>query len=660
MIPAVAARAPHQLQKGYRAVPISEAERGSSLRLCVVVRDAADPVAGILVLLRDSFDATIYLGCLADSGGHVHEWLELWVQNIENLELRVESYREALSNHILDERWDTRAAIFNRLERSMMIEIAPALAQPRPIFFDPAVSGAQRPSDPESGEPWELCRDDACLEEHGLPAFRPSLARYLWVRNCAGKRVFVPVTAGAPENEATKPLADALGPLIPFNPSGGKMMVRKFAPLGLEEYLDVLAGIPWKGLEQGDKAFKADGVFRTLQNPEKMQGGHLFSANRRLASRAAEAFHLRLGLLAQAFRLVRDFAREEQLPFLNLTAASFRVALTDVGPTLPAFWTARVSLAIPGAAVVLPLEASEIRYFIAPGVNSLSVYRPQTESRILSSTGSVRIRKVTFTQERTFIIEGTIVSSERITVAKNDLLSIRLRLAHGRVDLHGNIAESPAHDELRFRTLPLTLAESLHPAIRSAEGVNFPNVLIGALPLVSSPGDLYALGVLGVRILLVHDGNPMAIALDELLSLARAASESGDQSRPLAVRVREVAESDPRWAASLGPQHLLLPQAISMEEALAYIPGALWWDVIAVLIACFPGSAPGAICADLGDAPPLALETIFATPIETFDRLLQRSKSLLFGDSRLDAEIGGVIRRALARHRQEAGAQPSK
>ena len=78
-----------QFQKGYRAVPISEADKESALRLCAVVREAPDPVAGIFVLLRDTTEESIFLGCLLDKGGHVHLWVELWIQNINNLEASI-------------------------------------------------------------------------------------------------------------------------------------------------------------------------------------------------------------------------------------------------------------------------------------------------------------------------------------------------------------------------------------------------------------------------------------------------------------------------------------------------------------------------------------------------------------------------------------------
>src|SRR5215210_1291332 len=91
-----------QFQKGYRAVAISQADKDSSLRVCAVVREAPDPVAGIFVLLRETAEESIFLACLLDKGGHVHQWLELWIQNINGLETSLQANRETFSNHVLD------------------------------------------------------------------------------------------------------------------------------------------------------------------------------------------------------------------------------------------------------------------------------------------------------------------------------------------------------------------------------------------------------------------------------------------------------------------------------------------------------------------------------------------------------------------------------
>jgi hypothetical protein len=640
-----------QLQKGYHAVPISEADRNSALRLCAVAREAPDPVAGVFVLLRDALEASVYLGCLLDTGGYVHHWIELWVQNINNLQTTLDAYRETFSNHSLDERWKRRAAFLGRLDRFNKIEINFEAIHPLPIYFDLALSGAVNPKDATSSAPWELCVDDRLLEEHGLPPYSTSLARYLYLRHTS-KPPFLPVIAGSPENDATQETRQALGPLVPLNPDGGLMMARKLAPLGFESYVDLIAGQPWKGLEEGTKVFKLSGVYRTLQNADLIQqgGGHLFLGKHGRAGRLIETFHLKLDLLLQAFRLVREFVRDEQLPFLNLSADSFRVSLAETSQNLPFLWTAKVTLSAFGSAFALPIETSDARYFVVPGINTTSIYSPVTSSAPVNATGGVRIRKVLSQNDDTVVLEGTISTQERIAISQTDLLWLRLTLSLGRVDFYANLAEGLAHGERRFRTLPQRLPEHIDLAIRSAEGVRFPNVPFETLPMRSSPCDLYSLATIGVRTLLVNDEHTLPIALDEVSSLAQAVAAEPQEGVDFSRRLREICTSDPRWSTSLGPHRLLNPQSLTAEESLAYLPAELWWDSIALLIQCFPGLIPGAFCADLGDAPPLALHSVFEPAIEALEKLSLRTRSILFVDWKYNAEINSIVHTALQRH----------
>ena len=631
---------------------ISEADAKSALRMCVIVCEAPDPVAGAFVLLRDTLEASVYLGCLVDSGGYVHDWIELWIQNISSLETTLDAYRETFSNRSLDQRWKRRAEFLARLDRSSKIELNFEGVHPPPIYFDLALSGPLSPRDSASSEQWELCLDDRLLEEHGLPPFSTSLARYLYLRQTS-KPPFLPVTTGSPENEATQEARQTLGPLVPLNPDGGLMMARKFAPLSFESYVDVLGGQPWKGVEDGSKVFKLAGVYRTLHNADAIQqgGGHLFLGKQGRGGRLIETFHLKLDLLLQAFRLAREFVREEQLPFLNLSADSFRVSLAETSHNLPFLWTAKVGLSALGSSFALPIETSDVRYFVAPGIQTTSVYSPVTSSNPLNATGAVRIRKVLSQNDDTVVLEGTLSTQERIAISQTDLLWLRLTLSLGRVDFYANLTEGLAHGERRFRTLPQRLPEHIAVAICSAEGLRFPNVPFETLPMTSSPFDLHALATLGVRTLLVNDQNTLPIALDEVFSLAQAVAAELHEGDEISKRVSELCASDARWPASLGPHRLLNPQTLTPEESLAYLPGELWWDSIALLIRCFPGLTPGAFCADLGDAPPLALHSVFEPAIEALEKLCLRSRSLLFADWRFNAEIRTVITAALERHR---------
>ena len=647
-----------QFQKGYRAVPISEADRESALRLCAVVREAPDPVAGIFVLLRDTTEESIFLGCLLDKGGHVHLWVELWIQNINNLQASIQTHHETFSNHVLDERWKRRAAFFARRDRWSKIEIGSETVHPLPVYFDLEASEPINPRDKTSSEPWELCLDDALLESHGLPRYSTSLTRYLYVRG-APNPVFLPMTKGSLRNEATQEPEEVLGPVIPLNAVGGLMMAQKFSPLSLETYADLLAGQAWKGIEEGNKVFKLDGVYRTLQNSDLIQqgGAHLFSAKRGRAGRLTEVLYLKLNLLLQVFQLVYDFVRDEQLPLLNLSADSFRVSLAETGTSLPFLWSAKVQLAALGSAFPLPIESVEARYFIAPGLTDTSIYRPVTPSFPVSAMGAVRIRKILAQKDET-VLEGTISTQERIDISQTDLLWIQLTLSCGRVVFYANLTEGVAQGERRFRTIPQKLPEHVGLAIRSAEGVRFPNVPFETLPMRSSPADLYALAVIAVRILLVNDETTLAIALDEIQSLAQTVADKDLQDVELSTRLRDVTTTDSRWSASLGPHRLLNPQTLTPEEALTYLPDALWWDTIAMLIRCFPGATRDSFAADLGDAAPLALHAVFEPPIDALKKLSLRARGLLFADWKYNSEIATVIQAALQQHLADVNYQP--
>jgi hypothetical protein len=225
-----------------------------------------------------------------------------------------------------------------------------------------------------------------------------------------------------------------------------------------------------------------------------------------------------------------------------------------------------------------------------------------------------------------------------------------LTLSSGRVGFYANLTEGAAQGERRFRTIPQRLPKHVGLAIRSAEGVRFPSVPFETLPLRSSPVDLYALAVIGVRILLVNDENTLAIALDEIQSLAQAVANDNQNDAEYSNRVRAVATADARWSASLGPHRLLASQSLTADESLVYLPGKLWWDMVALLIRCFPEAAPDSFAKDLGDAPPLALQTVFEPAMNALGSLSVRSRSLLFVDWKYNSEINSVVQSALQQH----------
>jgi hypothetical protein len=240
-------------------------------------------------------------------------------------------------------------------------------------------------------------------------------------------------------------------------------------------------------------------------------------------------------------------------------------------------------------------------------------------------------------------VEATVVSPEIATASSRDLVSVRLPLpGAGSLDLVGNIdaAEALAQGEARFRTAPLTLSPAIQSALTGLEGGVFPGTPFETMPLLSTPVDLFALGVLGAQLFLTGAGKPLPTALDELLSMVRAAGAEGKPGE----RFQALAATDARWSQSLGAQHHGHGVATS-EEATGLLPVELWWDTLATLGRFFAGSGAHAFCRDFGDAPAYQLEAAFDAPLAALDALVLRSQSLLLCDWPSNREIARVIQK---------------
>lgn len=639
------------IPEGYSAIPIQESELTASVRLCVLARHTPDPATGHLVLLRDLPDAMIYLGCLTDAGGRLREWAEVWVQNVDGLESSLPTLSETFSNHSIDARWEKTANSFCALNPNGFIQTGWETTHPLPSFIDLGQRQPVHPGPPENR--WRLCQDDAALQAAGLPAYGTSLFRYLY-QAMSKEATFIPVAAGAPVNSATRPLGDALKDIqahVPLNPQGGLLMAQNFSPLSYEDYVDLLGGKAWKGFEHGKRMLNFDTVYRTLDDWERMQqsGSHLFLGANGRTGRFVEAFHLKLQLFFEALTSVRSFAEQQQLPFLNLAADSFRVSLNAVGAKLPFLWTANCVLVKPSQAYPLAVETSDFRYFIRARSGGTSIYLPEGINASLQGSGSVRVRKVMPPDQERTSLEGTLTMQEVPKVSPHDLLWIRLPLPSGRVDLYGHLyTEGMAQGEARFRTVAQKLAPDVVKALRAAEGVSFARSPFEVVPLLSTPCDLYALGVLAVRTFLVNPQNTLAVALDELLSLARQAAAAHKPDTSLPIRIAEIMATDQRFADSLAPNRLVQEP---MEPRAAYelLPHELWHNTLAAIVRLFPGVGPDSYCKDYGDAPALALETVFNKPLDDLEKLLIRSRSLIVIDWNSNREVHSAIRDVLDR-----------
>lgn len=676
---------PGRIPEGYHAVPIAAEQLRAPLRVCVLMKasgggggagagPAGTDASGPLVLLRSHVDARVYLGCVVDAAGFVHDWAEVWVQSTEGLVDSIPAYREALSNHAMDQRWGSQVRAYEQFERPVLIRTGYENASSRPpvTFIDPKAaanaggsSGAApiHPVDHETGEPWVLCEDDAALAGAGLPPYSTTLHRYLYLAKKGSESNFVVVSSGSPTNARTRTLADLFpsrSGLVALNPGAGLLLVRRSGALTLAAYLDAVSGSGDAGKGGGTspgvqhgRTTLSTGLSVAAGAPGIIDDESLFLGQQGKWGRLIETFHLKVRAVADTIAAVRALAESSQRPVLNLAPESFQVNVSEVARGLPHLWSARVSLVDPGDAIALAIKTSEAQHYISPSAGAMSIFRPSGAGSPTRGTATLRIRQILNPSPDAMVLEGTLSTDQRVTAQATDLVWVRITLGGGntagggRIDLYGRLESDAAlaAGEWRFRTIGGGQRFSASDAalIQSAAGVPLNGSHFEVIPLIATPVDLYSLGVLATKILLTDAKTSLPVVLDELLSLAKQVAQEYDESVGLAQRIGAVFGRDPRWLEALGP-HRLRSEVIPAKDAFDLVPPALWWETLAAIVRMFPGMGRDSTCTSFGNAPFGGMHLVFDQAAEDFDRVLRQTRSLIVIDWNYNREIHSLVR----------------
>jgi len=638
-----------KIPEGYITIPIAEDQKSSTLKICVLVKPEPDPSGGHLVVLRNTIDAKVFLGCIVDASSRVLDWLELWIQNSCTLINTPAASRLSLTNAMLDDRWQRQICAFEQVDAAAIVKTGLESSHPLPTLLDISAGVPVHPTDAGSGTSWKLCTDEGLLQQKDLPSYCGSLHRYLHDPASGADSILVPVTREAPTNKSTKPLSEVWAgghEAIPFNITSGLMLVRKHDPIGLETYIDVLSGAPWDGLKHGRSLIDLGEQITALRKDEAnvSHKGRLFLDRRGRCGRLIETLHLKLRLLADIVSSTHTMVYHLQRPLLDLGPESYKVRLGEVGTGLPFLWTARAVLSSAGNAISFAIGGSNLKYYALSSVVGTSIYRPIVSSLPVKGKASIRIRSVVSEAAKTNVLEGTFTTQERIDISGHDLVWMRISLACGDIDLYAYLDSDSAiaAHEWRFRTVAQSKEDAEVAALKAAEGVPMPEVPFEIIPFLSTPCDLYSLAVLAIRILLVDNTNSLPVVLDEMLSLMRQIEVDPDVSVSMEERISNLFNSDNRWLGSLGPHHLTFDD-IDSDEAFCMIPQEFWWETLRIILRMFPGLGPDSECKDYGDAQPGGLHKVFEQTMDALDHLILKTRSLIVSDWKSNEEISVVI-----------------
>jgi hypothetical protein len=637
-----------EVPPGCVLAPIHTSTEETPLKICVLVRFESSPAAGPFILLREVPGSRVYLGAICDAEVRIQEWIEIWVQTVEMKEMAFAGYQEQLSNHVFDQYWRADCAVAKKTIPDKVIVTAMEHDNPGPILIKQATPGGNTSLALTQVSHWKLCKNDSTLTSLGLPPYSTSPYRYLYEPEASGTATFLAVSTDAPANAHVQSV-DRLNALpevrIVFNPHAGLIRILRFNPLELERYLRILEGAAWDETAPEITALAPNSQYAQLRAWSASPKGlpFLLHGANESANRLNEIAFLKLAALLDMFKEVRTLVGAHQLPLLNLSLSSFRVSLPGVGDQFPALWAAKCALVKPGQAYPLKIRSTEQRYFIRLGRTEPSPYLPEGLGAHSFGIGSVRIRNVITETEGT-VLEGTLVAEDYLGLDSHDLLWFKLSVGEQRLEFFAHVytSEAVGPREARFRTVPTQLAEAVTGHLQRAAGTVFARSPYEIWPLLSSPCDMYSLGVMAVRILLANNQSNLPVVLDEVVGLARHLGKAKPGEASLPAELNAAFESDARFLDLVSP-HNLIESGGSPQEARNKINLDLWLEAISIVLRLFPGTGVHSFCKDLGDVSPLALETVFDRPIEELERLLLRFRSVLLPGLSANEEIAGII-----------------
>lgn len=636
-----------QTPAGCKLAPI-HASGGCPLSICVVVRAEPQTPPNPFILLRELPGARVYLGALCDTAAHIQEWLEIRVQTLELRDLAFSGYQERVSNHAFDQRWGSEWAMTRERLRASVITTGMEDNNPSPMLIRNQPGSAASPFLPVETSKWRLCRDDSMLGSFGLPPYSTSPFRYLHEPEASGVRTFLATSADAPANSHVQEIshlsADG-GVLAVFNPHAGFVRVSSLHPLELEDYLRILEGESWDGSAAGDARIFPGGAYAELRAWSSSPKGlpFLLHGAAHPVEHLNEIFFLKLSALLGMFKEVRTYVKTQQLPLLNLFPSSFRISLPESGDQFPALWGAKCELVTPGQAYPLKIRSTEQKYFIRLGRIQPSPFLPEGLGAHSFGIGGVRIRNVA-TEAGGVLFEGTLVAEDYLSIDPYDLLWFKLPVGEERLEFYAHVypSENVGPKEARFRTVPAQLPESAADSLKRLAGTVFPKSPYEVWPLLSSPCDLFSLGVMAVRILLANVKTNLPVTLDEVLSLARQlGGDPGRKEDPLAV-LKSLVTQDERLFDLVSP-HALLNSESSPAQARSQIHLDLWLETIVLVLRLFPGTSSQSFCRNFGDVSPLALETVFDRPVQELETMVLRLRSVLVPSLSANEEIARVV-----------------
>ena len=335
------------------------------------------------------------------------------------------------------------------------------------------------------------------------------------------------------------------------------------------------------------------------------------------------------------------------MPFLNLAIGSFGVDVIDSAAGLPFLWNHRIHLrsASSVARVALGVGDEEI-YLPCLDLPTASAYSAPGLVAPVEGAGRVRFGQPTEPDDRGYsIVQGNLVADLQLDTTRQHLLELDIKTGrNSRFRAYAKfLPRRPNSTEHRFQTLEAELPEQFQAGSELESEVSF-----RVIPRLGSSRDLYSVGVIAIRTLLVCEQQPLADLHRDLMELAGEFRRDfhADELEPDEPALQTLPDYMLRLEDDLRRQRLgpsLAAYGVSHEDAIEFVPERLWWQIVEFVARLFPGAMPTSYCKDFDDFDVRAPAALFRVPLSELDGLIEQCRALLFGDAEADREILDII-----------------
>ncbi len=424
--------------------------------------------------------------------------------------------------------------------------------------------------------------------------------------------------------------------------------------LPVDVFADCLGGRPlepWTASLRAGSSGTADhyraGVLTTLSHRPRA----LLSPSSSSPVGALEVLLLKWNLLTQTVHHLRSLYARCERPHLALSAKHVIVRLADSAQHAPAFWQARVALLGLGDASEVSIGGDSGAALFRPSEQLEPWYASGRMQRNAAAFGKPRVGGVTLSVEkvgspdgRELVIEGRLEDPDLASLdpACGDVVSISLPGVDGAeaVCFWATLSGGSSDGGVCFDGAA-TKGDSGFD-VDFHVGTKFDKINYQFYPRYGLADDLYALGVLWLRVLLVNEKQDFQGACGEARQLVeRLVSKSGESPTGEWVEGRmEGLVASPAWHCGnlfyARPAH---------DDAASTIPSDLWGRVLAIGVRLLSPGLPFGFARMDGESEGAAdaLDRV----CNEFLRIERDIERRLFSFGGVNAWVGGALESAL-------------